>query len=342
MQDIKDLNLEELQNKLGLWKEKAFHARQIFSWIYGKGITDFSQMSNLALGLRRKLSEGFSLRSLEVIEILTSEDQTQKFLFKTADANFVEAVSIPVQDRTTVCLSTQAGCRFNCKFCASGKSGFKRNLSCAEILEQLIHIKNMSLRRGFTHVVFMGTGEPLDNYDNLIKSIRIINSPSGFNIGARRITISTCGIIPQIKKLAREGLQVELSVSLHAATDKKRSEIMPVNIKYPLDELIKACRWYFSETGRQVTFEYCLIKGYNSDLQSARNLSKILQGFDCKVNLIPVNLHNEFKVEPPGKLEVLFFKDHLIKEGVITTLRRSRGQDISAACGQLRLRYEKN
>jgi 23S rRNA (adenine2503-C2)-methyltransferase len=214
-------------------------------------------------------------------------------------------------------------------------------LAASEILEQVLYLKHNSPDNKLTHLVFMGTGEPLDNYDNVIKAIRIINSPYSFNIGARRITISTCGIIPAIMKLAEEGLQIELSVSLHAADEKTRSRVMPVNKKYPLKELILACKKYIEKTDRQVTFEYVLIEGLNADLPAAEKLSKILSGLNCKINLIPCNPIKELRLHPPNKLQILLFKDKLLKSGVNATLRMPRGSDIEAACGQLRLRYEK-
>jgi 23S rRNA (adenine2503-C2)-methyltransferase len=234
------------------------------------------------------------------------------------------------------------GCKFACRFCASGLSGFKRNLSKGEILEEILYLKNKSKGKKLTHLVFMGIGEPLDNYDNVLAAIRIINSDTAFNIAARRMTISTCGIIPGIKRLTEEKLQIELSISLHSADNRIRSEIMPVNKIYPIENLIKACQEYIKKTDRQITFEYVLMKGINSDLQNAQKLSKILRGLRlAKVNLILANSIKEYKVEPPNKLEILLFKDYLLKQGINVTLRKPRGQDIGAACGQLRLNYEK-
>jgi 23S rRNA (adenine2503-C2)-methyltransferase len=241
----------------------------------------------------------------------------------------------------TACLSTQAGCKFACRFCASGQAGFKRNLSTAEIIDQLILLKRHSLSQAVTHVVFMGTGEPLDNYDNLLKAIRIINSRDGFNIGARRITVSTCGIIPALARLAKEGLQIELSVSLHAADNAMRLTLMPVAKKYHLNDLMNALRDYNHATGRQITFEYLLIKNFNSDLQCASDLSTMVKGLDCKINLIPANPVRQSSIEPPGKMEILLFKEYLLKHRVHVTVRKPRGQDIDAACGQLRIAYEK-
>ena len=341
MQDIKNLSLEELENVLTDWGELPFHAKQIFSWVYEKGAIDFEKMSDLPAGLRRRLKDNFYLFSLNLVKKIKSKDGTEKFLFELSDRNYIETVVIPTEKRVTVCISTQVGCKFACAFCASGLFGFKRNLTCAEIIEQILYLKNNCPARRLTHLVFMGIGEPLDNYDNVIRAIRIINSKYSFNIGARRITISTCGIIPGIKRLSEEGLQIELSLSLHAADDKTRSQIIPINKRYPLNELIKTCREYIKKTNRQLTFEYILIKGINSDLQNAKNLSTILKGLNCKVNLIPANPVKERHIEPPKKEEIALLRDYLVKQGINVTLRKPRGQDIEAACGQLRLRYAK-
>jgi len=342
MEDLKNLSLEELKIVLKNWEKPNFHASQIFSWLYKKSITDFDRMSDLPLDLRQKLIENYYLYGLKLVKSLSSSDRTEKFLFQLRDKNFIEAVSIPAEARVTGCVSTQVGCKFSCQFCASGAVGFKRNLTVGEIIEEVLFLKNKSKAKTLTNLVFMGTGEPLDNYDNLLKAIRIINSRDGLNIGARRITISTSGVIPGIKKLSSEELQVELSISLHAADDKTRSLMMPINKLYPLSDLMLACREYISKTNRQITFEYILIAGLNSDLQNAKRLSRILTGLNCKVNLIPCNPIAGLKAGPPKKLEVLIFKDHLLKSGLNVTLRKPRGEDIEAACGQLRLRHEKN
>ena len=341
MQDIKNLKLEDLEQLLRSWRQHSFRARQIFAWIYQKGAEEFEQMSDLPLELRKRLKDNFYLFGLRLIKILTAKDGTEKFLFELKEKKLLEAVSIPAKGRITGCISTQVGCKFGCSFCASGLSGFKRNLTCGEMLEEVLYLKNHSKNKKITHVVFMGNGEPLDNYDNVLGAVRIINSGYAFNIGARRITISSCGIIPGIEKLSKEGLQIELSISLHAADNKRRSQLLPVNKKYPLPDLISACREYIKNTNRQITFEYILLKDINSTLQDAQNLSKILKNLNCKVNLIPCNPIKELKVQPPNKLEILLFKDYLLKAGIKTTLRRPRGEDIEAACGQLRLRYEK-
>lgn len=338
-QDIKDLSLAQLQETLENWGEPPYHARQIFSWIYKKGAGDFDSMSDLSAPLRMRLEEGFYIWAFRIVKVLTSFDGTQKLLIESSDARFIEAVLIPAEARVTGCISSQVGCKYACKFCASGLLGFKRNLTTGEMLEEVLHLNT---RQKLTHIVFMGTGEPLDNYESVMKAIRLINSAQGLNIGARRITISTCGIIPGMEKLANENLQVELSISLHAADDKTRSFIMPVNKIYPIKKLMAACQDYIKKTDRQITFEYVLIKGLNSDLQSVKNLATILKPLRLsKVNLIPSNPTKELKVQPPGKLEILFFKDYLLKHGINVTLRKPRGQDIDAACGQLRIQYEK-
>ncbi|MEW6101113.1 MAG: 23S rRNA (adenine(2503)-C(2))-methyltransferase RlmN [Candidatus Omnitrophota bacterium] len=336
--DIKELDLKELEGVLRQWQEKPFHSEQIFSWIYKRHVTDFGQMSDLAAGLREKLKENFYIAGIKLVKDEISRDGTIKFLFGLKDKNLIEAVIIPAEERITGCISSQVGCKYACKFCASGKLGFKRNLTRGEILDEALYLKKESDEK-LTHVVFMGIGEPLDNYENVLGAIHIINSKEGLNIGARRITISTCGIVPGIKRLAEEGLQVELSISLHAADDKTRDRLMPINKKYPLKTLISACKDYIARTNRQVTIEYILIKDLNCGLQSAEDLSKMLKGVDFKVNLIPANPLPEYEIVAPNKLDILLFKDKLSKSGINVTLRKPRGQDIAAACGQLRLRY---
>lgn len=337
-QDIKNFTVARLQAVLKGWGAPGYNAKQIFSWIFKKGARDFSAMSDLSADLRKRLEETYYILGSRVEKRQESIDGTQKFLIRLSDANLIEAVIIPAEGRVTGCISSQVGCKYACTFCASGQSGFKRNLTCGEILEEILLL---SSARKLTHIVFMGTGEPLDNYDEVLKAIRVINASDGIGIGARRITISTCGMIPEMERLAQEKLQIELSISLHAADDRLRSRIMPVNKKYPLKALMAACQDYIKKTDRQITFEYVLIKGLNSDLQSVKDLAKILKPLRlAKVNLIPTNPIKEMSVEPPGKLEVLFFKDYLIKQGIQVTLRKSRGQDIDAACGQLRLKYE--
>ncbi|MBU1997942.1 MAG: 23S rRNA (adenine(2503)-C(2))-methyltransferase RlmN, partial [Candidatus Omnitrophica bacterium] len=281
--NILALDLNELKEFLKEHNQKSYHAQQIFDWIYRKGSADFSLMSNLPAGLKNMLKDNFDILNLEIIKIQRAIDGTEKFLFKLKDGNLIESVVIPVKGRVTACISTQAGCKFACKFCASGFAGFKRNLTSAEMIEEVWQLRNNSDRDKLTHLVFMGTGEPFDNYEEVLKAVRIINSRPAFNIGARRITISTCGIIPGIERLADEGLQIELSVSLHSADDQARSKIMPVNKKYPLADLIRSCKGYIKKTNRQITFEYVMVKNLNSDLPNARKVVKILAGLNCKV-----------------------------------------------------------
>jgi 23S rRNA (adenine2503-C2)-methyltransferase len=357
MQDIKELSLRGLEEKLLSWGKPKYHAKQIFAWIYQKGSYEFNSMSDLPEALRQTLADEFYVLGLSLADLKKSIDGTVKFLFELNDGSLIEAVNIPMSRRppclsgeagarrcaVTGCISSQAGCKFGCEFCASGFKGFKRNLTSGEILDEVLYLKNNLKDAQLTHIVFMGTGEPLDNYDNLLKAIRTINSADAFNIGARRITISTCGVIPGIKRLQEEDLQVELSISLHTADDKLRSRIMPVNRKYPLGDLIKCCQQYIEKTNRQITFEYILARDLNSDLSSAQKLAALLKNLRlAKVNLIPANPTFESKIIPPSEAEVILFKDYLFKAGLNVTLRKERGRDINAACGQLRLKYEQD
>jgi len=338
--DIKEFGAKELGNILehdiGFPK---YHARQIFSWIYQKKAQGFSAMTDLPLALRRALGEGFYILGAKLRNLRKSSDGTVKLLIELADGNLVEAVSIPARGRITGCISSQAGCKYSCAFCASGVLGFKRSLSVSEMLDQMLYLNN-SGRIG--NVVLMGTGEPFDNYDNVLKFIRTIHSKDTFGIGSRHITISSCGIVPGIERLAGEDMQLELSISLHAADERTRSRIMPVNIKYPLSWLIPACRKYADKTNRQVTFEYLLVKDLNSSLQNAQNLVKLLKGFRlAKVNIIPANPVPELGVEPPAQKDAALFAEILKSGGLNFTIRRPRGRDIEAACGQLRLSHAK-
>jgi len=335
-QDIRNLSLDDLRDYLKGQGEKPFRAKQIFDWLYKKGADDFSVMANISSSLREKLSNDFSLNTPPVVDEQSSCDETKKFLFQLSDNEKVETVLIPTPRRATVCVSTQAGCKFGCRFCASGMGGWKRDLNCAEILSQVLYAKKAIKEKRLSHIVFMGTGEPLDNYDNVLKAIRIINAQEGFNIGARRITVSTCGVIPQIKKLAKEGIQIELAISLHGFNNDSRKVLMPVNKKYPFEELIEACREYIKETKRQLTFEYILIKDVTCSDQAAKELGRNLKGMICKMNLIPYNRISEYDHSPPSRGEILSFKDSLKRVGIHATVRTPRGRDVAAACGQLR------
>ena len=336
MQAILDLTLKDLECYLEKHGFPGFASQQVFSWIYKKAIFDFDRMTDLSRGLRNFLKSDFYILSLDLIKRQVSLDGTQKFLFALDGKLIIESVLIPTPRRLTACISTQVGCRFACRFCASGAKGWQRNLSSGEIIEQVVYLENRAGRR-LNNLVFMGVGEPLDNYDNVLRAIHNLNSPHSLNIGARKMTISTCGLIPGIQRLAEENIQIELSISLHAGDNQTRSYLIPINEKYPLEKLLPACRNYFKKTKRQITFEYVLIKGINSDLRQARKLIKLLTGLDAKVNLIPVSAFKE-EFCPPNKLEILLFRDILLKAGIPVTVRQPRGADIQSACGQLRIR----
>jgi 23S rRNA (adenine2503-C2)-methyltransferase len=295
-------------------------------------------MSNISLLLRKKLEEDFYISHLNLIKKFISKDRTRKYLFELEDKNRIESVLIPHKERNTACLSTQVGCKYACRFCASAAAGFLRNLNQAEILNQIIAIKK-DIKDNINNIVFMGMGEPLDNYDTLLNSIRIINAKYAFNIGQRKITISTCGLVDGIKKLAREGLQIELSVSLHSAIDSKRDQIVPLNKRYPLEKLLSTIKEFIKLTKRKITFEYILLGGFNTGLEDAKGLLDFTKGLDCKINIISFNPVDSAGFSAPTKLEALFFRDYLLKRDIDVTIRQARGQDIEAACGQLRLRH---
>jgi 23S rRNA (adenine2503-C2)-methyltransferase len=332
--DIRDIPLKELERQIILMGEPPHRARQIFAWLNRKNAGAFSEMTDLPRGLITRLEEKFVIGTLACEKRLIARDGTEKFLWRLADGRHVETVFIRSGKRATVCLSTQVGCRFACPFCASGMRGFKRNLTSGEIVEQLL-LTQRSRGDRVTNVVFMGMGEPLDNYDNLIQAIRTINDPKGLNIGARKITISTCGIIPGILKLKDLGLQVELSVSLHAADDALRNELVPVNRKYPIGELVEALREYYESTNRVITLEYTLIKDKNDSLKNADKLAKIAKTLRAKVNIITYNPFAESSCGKTDRRKMELFRDRLRSKGVTATVRSPRGQDIMAACGQL-------
>ena len=341
-----DLTLAELTGWVTRSGQPAYRAKQVFHSLYQKGTADPAAMSDLPKELRDLLAKEFPAPPLAVAHHQESADGTSKWLFRLADGQFVESVLIPVErhargeasSRRTVCLSTQVGCAYGCAFCASGMDGFQRNLSAGEIVEEVLAVQRDAGR--VTHIVFMGMGEPLANYDNLLKAIRVLNDPEGLKVGARKITISTVGLVPMIERLSKEGIQVELSISLHAPNDELRGQIMPVNRRYPLAELIKACRAYVKATKRLITFEYILMEGVNDAPAQARELAVLLKGLPCKVNLIPCHpIPGSPFTRPPMK-RMLAFEGALREKRIPCTLRRSRGLDIDGACGQLRLRHE--
>ena len=335
--------LEELADFLEKRGAPSYRAKQITDWIYKKRVASFDAMTDLPNELRAELAAEFDTPNTEVVRVLGSKDTTQKFLFRLRDQNLIESVLIPASpalygqpsDRRTICVSSQVGCAYGCKFCASGLEGWTRNLDAGEMVQQLIAVEEKSGEK-IDNVVFMGMGEPLANLKNLLRAIRIINASWGLGIGARRITVSTSGLAPQIRELANESTQFRLALSLHGATDEVRSRIMPVNRKYPLKVLLEACDYYVAKKGR-LTFEYILIAGVNDTDEQARELAKIARRLSAKINLIPYNTVEGLEWSRPTRARQEKFQSILRKHGVIATLRREKGHDIAAACGQLRL-----
>jgi len=333
---ILDLTLAEMEQVLAGMGQPKYRAKQVFSWIFDRHVLDWENMSNLPLNLREQLASEWAITTSRVEKTQTSCDGTTKLLIRLHDDNAVEAVLIPEERRNTVCLSTQVGCPIGCSFCASGKGGLKRNLSTGEILQQILHIFSLLPPAGdIRNVVLMGMGEPMKNYDNVIRSVRAMNAPWGFGIGARSITISTVGDIPAIERLAREGLQVNLAISLHGADDTTRSKIIPAAKMTPVTSLVEAARSYFADTDRKVTFEYVMVDGINCSIHQAQKLARLLRGFPCYVNLIPMNPVAGTPLRPPDKERIRVFLHELESMGVPAAIRASRGTDISAACGQL-------
>lgn len=336
MKNIKDYNLEELKQELINLGEKPFRAEQIFKWIHQENVTSFDDMTNLSIELRNKLKENYTLCIYNIIRKQESKtDGTKKYLFDVLDGNAIESVLMKYHHGYSVCVSTQIGCKMGCKFCASTGIQFIRNLSSGEIVEQILAIERDENIR-VSNVVFMGIGEPLDNYNNVVNAIRIINNPKGINIGARHISVSTSGLVPKIYKLAEENIQCTLSISLHATTDEKRSAMMPVNNKYNIKELLQACKDYTAKTNRRISFEYALAKGNNDNLEDAKALADLLKGMLCHVNLIPINEIENGTFKQSSIDNIIKFRDYLNSRGIVATIRRELGSDIDAACGQLR------
>jgi len=332
--NVKDLTLEEFKAELERLGESGYRALQVFDWIYHKGAASFEDFSNLSRRLRAKLGERFFLGRLELFGRLKAQDLTEKFLFKLEDGNFIETVLIPAGCRATLCLSTQVGCKFACAFCASGLKGFKRNLTPGEILDQILEVK-FGLAHDLTNFVFMGMGEPLDNFENVVKAIRVMNSPEGLAIAARRITVSTSGLVPGIERFKGLGLQVHLSLSLHAADDELRNELMPISRKYPLEKVLRACLDYIQATGRKMTIEYVLLAGVNDSPRDADGLAALANRLKAKVNLIPYSPIQGLGFRTPQDSVIESFRKRLADKNVGVTMRHSKGKDILAACGQL-------
>ena len=342
--DVKSLHLDELRGIT----QPSYRAGQITNWLYQKRVNSFAEMTDLPQALRTKLADNFSFGKIDILRVLGSKDTTRKFLFRLSDGSLIESVLIPASpalygspsDRRTICVSTQVGCAYGCKFCASGLDGWKRNLRADEIVNQIMAVEEATGGR-IDNVVFMGMGEPLANYDNLMRAIQIINAPWGVGIGARHITTSTSGLVPQIRQLADQPLQIRLAVSLHGASDNVRSRIMPINRRYNLSALLDVCRYFTSRKKQRITFEYILIAGVNDSDEQARQLAKHARALEAKVNLIPYNAVEGLDWTQPSPDRQKKFLAVLRAADVRATLRREKGDDIAAACGQLRLQTQR-
>ena len=337
--DIKSLNLEELKVELESIGEKAFRAKQMYEWMHVKLARSFDEMTNLSAKFREQCKEKYEYTCVKPVRIQESKiDGTKKFLFELSDGNVVESVWMQYKHGNSVCISSQVGCRMGCRFCASTLDGLERNLTPSEMLDQIYAITRLTQER-VSNVVVMGTGEPMDNYDNILKFLHLLTDENGLHISQRNVTVSTCGIVPRIRQLAEEKLQITLALSLHASTQEKRLELMPVANKYEIHEVIDACRYYFEQTGRRITFEYSLVGGVNDTDEDVRNLCRLIKGINCHVNLIPVNPIKERDYVQPDVRVTTEFKNKLEKNGINATIRREMGRDIDGACGQLRKRY---
>lgn len=334
--DIKSLYLEELKEELGQLGEKSFRAKQIYQWVHQKLAADFEDMSNLSKALREKLRQQYTLTALNPVEVKISKiDGTRKYLFRLSDGNVIESVWMQYHHGNSVCISSQVGCRMGCRFCASTLDGLERNLTAGEMLDQIYRIQADTGER-VSNIVIMGSGEPMDNYDNIVRFIRLISHDQGLNISQRNITVSTCGIVPGIRRLAKEGLSVTLALSLHAPNDEVRKTLMPIANKYRIQEILDACQEYFEETGRRLTFEYSLVSGVNDNLEEARALASLLKGMHGHVNLIPVNPIQERDYVQSDRRAIEAFQHYLESQKIAVTVRREMGRDINGACGQLR------
>lgn len=336
MTDINSLTYEQLNNVISKLGQPKFRAKQIFTWLHKNGVTSFDEMTNVSKALREKLCENYYISTCEIEDKYVSKiDDTVKYLFKLNDGEYIESVIMKYKYGYTICVSSQVGCKMGCTFCASTLAGFKRNLTSGEIEAQL-HSAQRDLNIKISHIVLMGIGEPLDNFDNVINFLYNVNDENGLNISMRNITISTCGVVTRIYDLIKLNLQLTLTISLHAPNDEIRSNTMPINNKYKIDELLKACREYGLKTGRRVSFEYTLIKDVNDSSENALELASRLKGMNAHVNLIPVNDVKERGNVKSSKKAILNFQNILKKSGINATIRRTLGSDINASCGQLR------
>lgn len=337
--DIKSLTMTELRSEMERMGEKPFRAAQLYEWMHQKLARGFDEMTNLPLAMREKCGESYTYTALRILTVQKSAvDGTKKYLFALADGNMVESVWMRYKHGNSVCISSQVGCRMGCRFCASTLNGLVRNLTPAEMLDQIYAI-TLETGERVSNVVVMGSGEPLDNYENLLRFLTLLTDENGLNISQRNVTVSTCGLVPQMRELAKEKLQITLALSLHAATDEKRRTLMPVAERYSLEELMKACAFYFEQTGRRITFEYSLVRDVNDTRQDAETLAALIRGLNCHVNLIPVNPVREREYVQSERRAVEAFAALLQKKGVNATVRRELGRDIDGACGQLRRRF---
>lgn len=337
--DLKSYNYEELIAEIKEMGEKAFRAKQIYEWLHQKLVTSFDEMSNLSKDLREKLKEHYVLPSVEMVDSRTSKDgETTKYLFRLRDNRVIESVLMKYHHGNSVCISSQVGCRMGCRFCASTLGGLERNLTASEMLSQIYEIQKLSGER-VSNVVVMGTGEPMDNFDNLLLFIRILTDENGLNISQRNITVSTCGLVDKIRELADRKLQITLAISLHAPNDELRKTLMPVANKYSVKDIMNACHYYYDKTGRRITFEYSLVEGVNDGEDQARELSGLIKGLNSHINLIPVNPIKERNFRHSSMQFIQKFKNILEKNRINVTIRREMGADIDAACGQLRKSY---
>ena len=337
--DIRSLNLKELTVFMEQLGEKAFRAKQLYQWLHVKQVYAFDDMTNLSKAFREKLNEVSFITDLKQEQVQISQiDGTRKYLFLLEDGNVIESVLMRYKHGNSVCISSQVGCRMGCRFCASTLDGLVRGLRPSEMIDQIYKI-GQDIGERISNVVVMGTGEPMDNYDNLLKFITLLTDENGLNISQRNLTVSTCGIVPRMRQLADEKLSITLALSLHASNQKKRLELMPVANKYDIHDVIDACKYYFDQTGRRVTFEYSLVGGVNDTDEDARELSQLIHGMNCHVNLIPVNPIKERDYVQSNAAVIAAFKNKLEKNGINVTVRREMGRDIDGACGQLRKRY---
>ena len=337
--DIKSMTLQQLTEELAGLGEKPFRAKQMYQWMHVKLASGFEEMTNLPRALREECEKRYRFTTLKTAEVQESKlDGTKKFLFELEDGNMVESVWMKYKHGNSVCISSQVGCRMGCRFCASTLDGLERNLLPSEMLEQVYSIQKQTGER-VSNVVVMGTGEPMDNYDNLLTFLKLLTDENGLNISQRNVTVSTCGLVPQMKRLAEERLQITLALSLHAVTDEKRRRLMPVANRYSIGELMEACAYYFNRTGRRITFEYSLVGGVNDTDVDAAGLTALAKPLCCHVNLIPVNPIKERDFVQSETKRIQAFKNKLEKNGINVTIRREMGRDIDGACGQLRRRH---